>query len=93
MVPAGGRQNVLKKSIRDKVHRPWRNSYTKIAFGARCTPNSRCVYQFLNIGALDQIAQSAEEQGLEPWGVPSAIRYVTNYANSIYVWRIYAPVG
>ena len=52
----------------------------KRGFGASCTPNSRGVRQLSNPGALDQIAQTDEEQGLEPWDVPYAIRCIPNYA-------------
>ena len=52
MVPAGGWQKDLKKSIRDNVQRPCRNSYTKRTFEATSTPNSRRVHTLLNPDAL-----------------------------------------
>jgi hypothetical protein len=67
-------KNVLKKSIRDRVQGPWRNSYTKRASTANRASNSSWFSQLSNLGALVEIASAAEKQGVEPWGAPSAIR-------------------
>ena len=46
----------LKKSIRDKVHRPGKSSYSKKEFGATSTANESWDHQLSNPGLFNKIA-------------------------------------
>ena len=66
MVPAGGWQKVLRKSVRDKFQRPGRNSYSKRSSEVISTAYESSDQQALNAGTgmSAQIAPTVE--GFEP---------------------------
>ena len=65
MVPACGWQKVLRKSIKHKVQRWGRNSYSKNTFGASSTQNKNWTPWISYSGPFDQIAQERNER-IEP---------------------------